>query len=367
MRCLPDTLASTLSRHIPLSNSRLATLAVLVVGLISGRTVNLSHIASHFHGPASVASNYRRLQRFFQFTRLDEDWLARTLVALLNLRPPFRLCLDRTNWKLGSKDINLLVLCIATRRVRIPILWSVLDHGGSSNTTLRTALMQRYLAIFGAGSIAVLLADREFIGNQWFEFLVENDIPFAIRVTDDLIVALDDGRVAPLASLTRRKSALRHLAQCRGRFRDMPERFAGALGFAAKRSSDGEMIIVVTNRQPDRALADYKKRWQIECLFGDAKTRGFNMEDTRLTVPAKLSLLTAIVALALAWTHACAAAVRGRADIPRGPHRYRRKSWFRTGLDALRHWIASHPDKASHLWRTIWERPKPPLSPSRVV
>ncbi|GLS33094.1 hypothetical protein SAMN04488498_13313 [Mesorhizobium albiziae] len=179
--------------------------------------------------------------RFFRFTRLDEDWLARTLVALLNLRPPFRLCLDRTNWKL------LLVLCI---------LWSVFDHGGSSNTTLRTALMQRYLAIFGAGSIAVLLADREFIGNQWFEFLVENDIPFAIRGTYDLIAALDDGRVAPRASLTKRKSALRHLTRCRGRFRDVPERFAGALGFAAKRSSDGEMIIVVTNRQPDRALAD---------------------------------------------------------------------------------------------------------------
>ncbi|MER9232932.1 hypothetical protein NKI56_12660 [Mesorhizobium sp. M0622] len=86
MRCLPDTLVSTLSRHIPLSNSRLATLAVLVVGLIS-RTVNLSQVASYFHGPASVASNCRRLQPFFQFPRLDEDWLARTLVALLNLRP----------------------------------------------------------------------------------------------------------------------------------------------------------------------------------------------------------------------------------------------------------------------------------------
>jgi len=89
MPCCPDTLASTLSRHLPLSNSRRETLVVLVLGLVCGRTVNLSHIAGHSPGPAQLASNYRRLQRFFQFVRLDQDWLARTLVVLLNLRPSF--------------------------------------------------------------------------------------------------------------------------------------------------------------------------------------------------------------------------------------------------------------------------------------
>ena len=56
-------------------------------------------------------------------------------------------------------------------------------------------------------------------------------------------------------------------------------------------------VIVATNRDPFAALRHYKKRWQIECLFGDTKTRGLNMEDTRLTQPEKLGLLTAIVAL----------------------------------------------------------------------
>ena len=35
--------------------------------------------------------------------------------------------------------------------------------------------------------------------------------------------------------------------------------------------------------------------------LGDAKTRGLNFEDTRLTNPAKLDLLMGIVALAIAW------------------------------------------------------------------
>ena len=299
MTALPGSLMSTLSSHLALSSSRLETMVVIILGLVNGRTVNLSHIASQFSGPARLSSNYRRLQRFFQFVRLDEAWLARTLIRLLNLRAPFTLCLDRTSWKVGAKDINLLVLAIAARRVRIPILWSVLAAGCSS-TTGRKDLMTRYLAIFGAGSIDTLLADREFVGNHWFEFLLGNDIPFAIRVKENLDVVLDDGRKAALASLTRHKRTRLQLAGHKGHFAGMSAAYARTMAFVAKRREDGTMIVIATNREPKAALSIYRKRWQIECLFSDTKTRGFNMEDTRITRPAKLHLLVAMVTLALA-------------------------------------------------------------------
>jgi len=366
MPTLPDALVLTLSRHLSLSNSRLETMVVIILGLVNGRTVNLSHIASQFSGPARLASNYRRLQRFFQFVRLDEAWLARTLIGLLNLRAPFTLCLDRTNWKVGAKDINLLVLCIAARRVRIPILWSVLA-AGSSSTADRNDLMTRYLTIFGAGSIDILLADREFVGNRWFEFLLANGIPFAIRLKENLAVVLDDGRKAPLASLTRRKKTRRQLADHKGCFAGMKAEYASSMRFVAKRRNDGTMIIIATNREPKTVLSVYRRRWQIECLFGDTKTRGFNMEDTRLTQPEKLHLLVAMVTLALAWAHACASRTKGRANIEKASHGYRRKSWFRTGLDMLRHCILTIPEAAENLWRQIWTQAKYRSFRARVV
>lgn len=356
MFCLPDALAATLTQHFRLSNDRRHTLVVLIVGLVSARTVNLSHIAGAFRGQAKLSSNYRRLQRFFQHVRLDEDWLAKALVTMLRLVPPYRLCLDRTNWRLGKTPFNLLVLCIVTKQVRIPILWTILDNNGPSTMAQRQALLERYLKLFGASSIRMLLADREFIGNQWFEFLVENHIPFAIRVPEHLRVVLESGQVASLASMTRHRTQLRHLPQFRARFMDMDERFAGSLDFAAKQRSDGTLIIVATNRDPLAALATYKKRWQIECLFGDTKTRGFNMEDTKLTQPAKLSLLLAVIALAIAWVQACAKAVRPDGYIPRANHGYRRKSWFRTGLDTLRHWIVADPRAAHNAWDNMCRR-----------
>src|SRR4030095_1283630 len=165
-----------------------------IQGLINARTVNLTHLAGTFHGGAKLSSNYRRLQRFFQYVLLYGDWMPKALVALLGLTPPYRLCLDRTNWKVGRKDVNLLVLCIVTRRARIPVLWHVLDHRGSSNTKQRQALLVRFMRLFGKKSIKLLLADLEFIGNQWFEFLVENDIHFVIRVMSGFFVRLSAGQ-----------------------------------------------------------------------------------------------------------------------------------------------------------------------------
>ena len=91
MSVSPGALASRLSLEIGLGNDRCLTFCALLVGLVSARTVNLTHLAAAFRGPAKLSSNYRRLRRFFQYVRLDSDWLARTLVRLLCLAPPYQL------------------------------------------------------------------------------------------------------------------------------------------------------------------------------------------------------------------------------------------------------------------------------------
>jgi hypothetical protein len=367
MSVSPGALASRLSLEIGLGNDRRLTFCALLVGLVSARTVNLTHLATAFCGPAKLASNYRRLQRFFQYVRLDCDWLAGTLVRLLCLAPPYLVCLDRTNWKIGSRDVNLLVLCIATRRARIPVMWHVLEHQGCSSMAQRQDLITRFTSLFGKRSIKLLLADREFIGSQWFDFLAENGIPFAIRVRGDLNVRLDDGYEGPLERLASTYLGRRRLMKAKGCFENMDKRFEAALSFAAVRLPDASLLILAASFSSTKALKAYRERWQIECLFGDTKTRGFNMEDTRLTQPAKLSLLLGLVALAMAWSMACASAIKGRQDIQRANHGYRRKSWFRTGFDTLRHWITTQPDTAVASWDECWRRAGKPVRRRRVV
>jgi len=365
---LYDTLSSTLSAHLCLSKSRLETLSGLIVLLVNVRTVNLTHIAAQFSATAKSSSSYRRLQRFFQHVRLDEDWLAQAVVKLLKVNPPWVLAIDRTNWKIGKSDVNILMLAIITRRCRIPLMWTMLDKQGSSNCVERIALMRRYLDIFGPASVKYFLADREFIGADWIGFLIKNKVLFAIRVKGKMYVTFDDGRTYMLKSLLRKHGMKAYLKKHGGRFTTMPASAGTPLRFASKRLADGELLIIATNsRRPLEALRAYKRRWFIECLFGDGKSRGLNMEDTHMTMLEKLSLLIAVVTLAMVWSYACASKEMGRRSIKKAKHGYPRKSWFRTGFDLLRNWIFLNPDKAAKVWSNLWPRRNTSLKFSRVV
>jgi hypothetical protein len=349
------------ARHVSplvgLSKSRLETLAMLTLGMISARTVNLAHLAPE-RGAAGVklASTYRRLQRFFQHVRLPQDWVAQAVAGLAGGPQRRVLVLDRTNWKVGTRDINLLVLAAVTRTGTVPLMWTVLDRPGNSGAAARMALLARYIGIFGKDSIAMLLADREFIGAAWLNHLIENDIPFTIRLREGMQATLPDTRQTTLATLlTGPRKGRKAVATLTG--------LSAPLHLSAKTPKRREAVILATNRTGHAALATYRKRWGIEMFFADSKTRGLNLEDTRLTDPAKLHLLTAILALAVAWAHRAARLVLKAKAPARKSHGYFAKSYFRTGLDFLRAQLRTNPVQAIQLCKYI---PKP-TSHDRVV
>ena len=129
-----------------------------------------------------------------------------------------------------------------------------------------------------------LLADREFIGGDWFAYL-ERHIPFIIPKD-----ALGDNWFHLFGFFQRLPL---------GEHKVLKQRYAIfgiTLGVAGARLADGEYIIVVTNRNPKQALASYV---QIECLFKALKSSGFDFEATHLKHLERINTLLAVVTLAL--------------------------------------------------------------------
>jgi hypothetical protein len=352
-------LAERVSPYVRLGNARRETLSLLVLGLLSARTTNLSVLACERNAAASTASTYRRLQRFFQHAEPGADWAAPVVAGLARLGPgPHRLILDRTNWKIGRREVNLLVLAVATRRHRLALMWTVLDRPGNSGAADRIALIERYLARFGAESIGLLLADREFIGDEWFNWLIQNDIPFAIRMRGTQRATTVDNRKGPLARLLAAPGGRRRATVTLNRMaRDGTPGPALAVRALRPRDRSREAVIVATNRPGIDALGLYRRRWDIELVFADAKTRGLNLEDTRLTCARKLDLLMALVALALAWASATAAALLGRRRLPRKSHGYPAKSAFRIGFESLRRLLRTEPLRTLDTWQHLSPHP----------
>jgi len=110
------------------------------------------------------------------------------IVKALGVAGPYTLALDRTNWKIGAVDLNLLMLSIVYRGIGIPVVWIVLSKSGASDTSERITVLEIFLDLFGAQNVAWLLGDREFVGREWFCFLKRHRIKFLMRLHRDTLV-----------------------------------------------------------------------------------------------------------------------------------------------------------------------------------
>ena len=134
----------------------------MLIALIKVRTVNLTEISCSFPSPVLQDSRYTRVKRFFREFKIDFSSVAVWVVHCFSLSgQSLHLSIDRTNWRWGKKDINILMLSIVYKGIAIPLLWTLLAKRGNSDTQERIELIQRYIIQFGKSMIAGLLADRE--------------------------------------------------------------------------------------------------------------------------------------------------------------------------------------------------------------
>jgi Transposase DDE domain len=324
------SLEQALSDNLPWNKARIKFVARFLLALYAVRSVNLTKLATAFAGHASEASNYKRLQRFLHSFELPYAQVARFVVKLLGVAGPYTLALDRTNWQVGTVDINILLLSIVWRNIGFPLVWFVLPHAGNSDTTERITLLTIFIDLFGVPDIQCLLGDREFVGKQWFAFLKTRRIPFQMRLKKDTLVKNGRGQFVPAWRLftTTRLNQVRVVPEAR-------QLWGLELFLSGCRLRHGEWLILVAADYCDDPATKYCQRWGIETLFGALKTRGFNLEDTRITEEARLSRLLALLALAFTWAFLVGQWQADVKELKLKKHGYPPKSIFRLGLDLL--------------------------------
>jgi hypothetical protein len=94
-------------------------------------------------------SNYVRLIRFFKITNIDAFILGiKHVLICKSPKDIMYLVVDRTNWKFGVKNINLLTIGSLYEGVFMPLHWVQLNKQGNSNFENRRFLIEGLLSIF---------------------------------------------------------------------------------------------------------------------------------------------------------------------------------------------------------------------------
>jgi hypothetical protein len=247
IRPLERILADNVDWH----KARINFLAKFLIALTQVRSVNLTEIASVFSGRAKEISHYKRIQRCLRFFEISYAVIAVLLVSLIGVPRPWVLTLDRSNWQLGKTPLNILVLGIVYKGVAIPVLWTILEKKGNSNTTERKAIITEFITLFGAGSIGYLCADREFIGQAWFKWLIANHIDFRIRIRENSQIANGRGKLVAARRLFRGQAINQPLSVEKARILWGLELFVTGM-----RLSSGDYLIVVAPQYASLAMGD---------------------------------------------------------------------------------------------------------------
>lgn len=291
-------LEEALSSHFAGDLRRIRLLVKLILGLLKLGTVSYSKLSKVINTRVKRASNFKRIQRFVRhFNFCERAYIQLVWRLFVGKKNWVALSIDRTNWKFGSSNINILLIGISYKGTAIPLVWKILDKRGNSRTSERKALIEELLERLTSvqkKQIKCLLADREFIGKEWISYLKKQTFTFFIRIKSNTLVrktgkykerfARDLFRT-PNFKVLRKKRVL----------------WGHQLYLAGQQIKGKEWLILISDQPLSNGKKFYGERWGIEVFFAACKTRGFNFEDTHVVKLDRIYKLVFLIAIAFIW------------------------------------------------------------------
>jgi|SRR5581483_2450325 len=296
--------------------SHLENLVLLVIGIAYGRSVSLPKAAG--------AVPYQRIQIESRVQRFERLVQCEKLVPLEVLKPvaqkvlksihrggrgEIRVLMDRS---MINDTVNLLYLAVAYGGRALTLGWVRVPHAGNSDLALQQQLLKWLKECLPVGARVTVIADREFHSIHlatWLE--QELRLNFVLRLKAGTQVEYRGHWYSAGELATPRRTRL-----WRGVKVTLDQRAAQRVNLVTIWDGDeAEPWLLITNLSDAKQVRVlYASRFWIEEMFSDHKSRGLNLEATRLTDPDRLERLLVAVTLAYLWIMEVGALVVRRAQ-----------------------------------------------------
>lgn len=278
-------------------------LALMVVGMVYGKSVNLPNIASYAK-PADIQLE-SRVQRFERVLKCPK------LVPLEVLKPVSKRVLA-TLWKSSKKEplmilmdrsmindtLNLLWISVGFGGRALPLGWVLVPHEGNSDLALQQKILTWLKEILPEQAQVVIVADREFHSIRLAEWIEKGlNLDYVLRIKAGTYLELD-GEMLKISEIAVQSESFQ-LAEVKiTKDLEVEYRTNLTVHWAA---DEEEAWVLATNLELAESIAIYAKRFWIEEMFSDHKSRGLNLEKTRLVDADRLQRLLVAVSLAYLW------------------------------------------------------------------
>jgi len=366
---IPEFYMIHLRKHLSLAE--LLMLKLLIIVIQAQRYVQLGKLASDLPLPITYESRRKKIQRFLMLPQQTVQKIWGTLITdLLNLyfhpTESLHIAIDRTKWS----QFNFLIISIIWDKRAIPLYFELLPKKGNSNFQQQKAAFTQILPIIKNYRI-VILGDREFCSVILGNWLDEQKVNFCLRLKKSEYILREGEMWVELKKLGIRPGMSLFLSGTKvTKFKGFKANVACKWKGKYRGVTVKEGWFILTNLKTLKAaISAYKQRFDIEEMFRDYKSGGYNLEDAQVSEPR---LLTLMLLVSIAYT---ATIIEGKlvkkvgvqkyVARPKQPKRiYRSHSTFQVGVRAenwvsfmdicqeeVREYISLHPNKRSNYQR----------------
>lgn len=260
--------------------------------------MKLDDIAGEVPRTGKVESQVMQLRRWLKNKniRIDLYYLPFIETVISSLaQHPLVLIIDGSSTARGC--VTLMVSVVYQKR-SLPLLW--VTHKGNKGhfpEALHIELITAVKAIIPELAEVVCLGDGEFDGTEWLETITGFGWKFVCR-TAKTTVFYEDGERFSFQDICPERGGCSEIADVE--FTDQRRIKVNAVVHWGKKYQDP--LYLVTNIETGgEAYHWYRKRFKIETLFSDLKSRGFNIHKSGLRDPERVSRLLIAAALAYLW------------------------------------------------------------------
>ena len=199
-----------------------------------------------------------------------------------------------------GRGCAVLMASVVYQQRALPLAWIVRKgKKGHFPSSDQRALLRRVRQIIPEEASAIFLGDGEFDSVALQRTLDEMGFDYVCRTALSTLVEDDQGEVFPIGELSPFAG----------------ERYVVVPGASVTNQSYGPVQVVCWHEPPheeavplvttlecaEEAIRLYQRRFQIETLFSDQKSRGFHIHKSHISAPKRLSRLLMAVSLAYLW------------------------------------------------------------------
>jgi hypothetical protein len=273
--------SSLKSMITPFHKTHIENLVAMIVGIVYARAVTLPKIAGH--APMKDIQLESRVQRFERlldcgkFLPLEvlKPITTRVLRSLARRGEPLMILMDRS-WI--NDTLNLLHVAVAFGGRALPLGWIEVPWGGNSNLALQKELLSWLKDCLPRGVEVFIVADREFHSihlAQWIE--TEMGCHFVLRIKAGTWVFLNS-RWRRAGGLAIKGSHTFYTNARVTRNRKATHLVNLATVWSSK--EEEPWLLISDIDKPKLIESIYAKRFWIEEMFSDHKSRGLNLEQS---------------------------------------------------------------------------------------